>query len=135
VKRVLDLTWLQEWEFEQFLDRRGRELTVLLDRQRTHAVAGLGRDNDARSTARDDLAEFLQQQRRAVEIDLQDGFDGGLRGGDARSLNEPGHLAHGGCRSRQIFNGPARRDIDGCRPHIETGVAQRLCRSVGILLA
>ncbi|MGB0087590.1 MAG: hypothetical protein WBP94_19710 [Rhodomicrobiaceae bacterium] len=39
---------------------------------RYDAGPGQRRDNDTRTTARDDVAELFQHERRALQIDFQD---------------------------------------------------------------
>jgi hypothetical protein len=45
---------------------------VLLDGERRKAVPGLRRDHHAGATWGDDVAELLQHERRAVQVDLED---------------------------------------------------------------
>ncbi len=74
MQRVLDLAKLQHRQIEQLLDRRRGERVVLLGRQRRQAMTGLGGNNDASTPFGDHLAELLQDERSAVEIDLEDGL-------------------------------------------------------------
>jgi hypothetical protein len=37
-----------------------------------------------------------------------------------------------GCLDERV-NRFARRDVDGCRAHVESGVLHHLCRGVGVL--
>lgn len=51
-------------------------------------MAGLGRNDDARTAGFDDLAEFFQQDRRAVKVYFQDCFDRCLRRRYAGGIDE-----------------------------------------------
>ena len=88
METVFDPIRLQEIEREQFLSRRHGERLVLLRRELCHAVPGLTGDRHACAAARDDLADLLEKHRRAVEVDLQDGFDACLAGREPRAVDE-----------------------------------------------
>jgi hypothetical protein len=95
---------LQEIQLQELLDRRRRERLALLDRQRRQAVAGLGCDDDARASFGDDAAEHFEQYGGAVEIYLQDRFDGRLRGRHAGGVNEPLNASEPGRIFRELFH-------------------------------
>ena len=69
VERIGDPVRLQHRQCEQVVGRCRRQHPVLLGGQRRQPVSGHRCDDHARSAGRDDIAEFLQHQRRAVEID------------------------------------------------------------------
>ena len=55
-------------------------------------MPGLRRNHDARTAGRDDVAEFLEHQRRAVQINLENGLRGGLARGHAGGMDETADL-------------------------------------------
>jgi len=44
----------------------------LFDRERRQAMTGLRRDDNTSTATGDDIAEFLQDERRAIQVDFQD---------------------------------------------------------------
>jgi hypothetical protein len=88
VRRVRDLIGLQEVKAEQLLHGRRGQRSVLLDGQRRQAVPRLRRDHDARPGRCDDVAEFLEHQRCAVQVDLQDRRRRRLRRRDAGRVDQ-----------------------------------------------
>jgi hypothetical protein len=72
VQGVRHLVGLKEGKIEQlFRGRRGQRF-VLFDAERGKAMPGLRRYDDPGPTAGDDVAELLQQERRAIQIDFED---------------------------------------------------------------
>ena len=63
---------LQQGQRKQLLRRGGGKRLVLLGRQCAQAMTGLRGNDDAGSAARDDVAKFLQHERGAIQIDLED---------------------------------------------------------------
>ena len=97
-------------------------------------MPGLRRDHDARAAAGDDVAELLQHERRAVQIDLEDRRRRRLRRGDAGRMDQPGDLAQPRGRLDERMHGLARGHVDRRDAHLVSGVAQDLRRRVGVLL-
>jgi hypothetical protein len=108
VQGVLHLVGPKEGKTEQlFRGRRGQRL-VLFDGERGEAVPGLRRDDDPGPTAGDDVAELLQLERRAVQVDPEDRRRRRLRGGDAGGMDQPGDVAQAGGRLDERTHGLAR---------------------------
>ena len=57
------------------------------------AVPGLRRDDDPGAAAGDDVAELLQHERGAVQVDCEDRRRRGLAGRDAGGVDEAGDVA------------------------------------------
>jgi hypothetical protein len=72
VQRIRHLVRLEEGKGEQLLHRSRGQCVVLLDAERGKPVPGLRRDDDARTPRGDDVAELLQHERGAVQVDLED---------------------------------------------------------------
>ena len=75
---VLHQAGLQDVELQQILGRRGRQRVVLFGRERGESVTRLRRDHDAAAATRDRVAEELEHEGCAVQVDLQNRFDGRL---------------------------------------------------------
>jgi hypothetical protein len=72
LKRIGHFVELKEGKIEQLFDRcRGQRL-VLFDGERGKAMPGLGCDDDASPTARDDVAELFQHECCAIQIHFED---------------------------------------------------------------
>ena len=126
VERVRHLVRLEHRKSEQLVGGRGRQRLVLLGRQRREAVPRLRGDDDARSAARDDVAELLEHERGAIQIDLQDGGRRCLGGGDAGGMDDAGDVAERrGCLDERVDR-LARGDVDDGGAHLEPGVARTL---------
>ena len=80
MERIGHLVGLQHGEVQQFVGGGGREGGVLLGRERAEAVPGLRGDDDAGAAARDDVAELLEHQGGAVQVDGEDRLGRGLDG-------------------------------------------------------
>ena len=74
-ERIVHLIRLQHLKPEQVVRPCHCQGSVLLRSQRWKAVPGLRRDDNARSTTSDGVAEFLQHKGCTVEVHLQ--YDGG----------------------------------------------------------
>ena len=72
VKRIRHLIGLKEGKTEQLFHRRCCQCFVLFDRERRQAMTGLRRDDNTSTATGDDIAEFLQDERRAIQVDFQD---------------------------------------------------------------
>ena len=79
---------MKEIEGKQLFGRGQSQQRVLFGGEGGHSPAGLAGNGYACAAGRDDPAHFFQQHRRAVEIDLQNGFDGSLAGGNPRGVDE-----------------------------------------------
>lgn len=92
-------------------------------------------DNDARSVACNDVAEFLEHERGAIQIDLEDRGRRCLGGGDTGGMDDAGYVAdrRGGLDER--VDRCARGDIDDSGAHLEPGVAQDFCGRIDVMLA
>ena len=71
VQRVRHLVRLEHRQAEQLLDGVVASALFCSTVSARQAVAGLRRDHDAGTAARDDVAELLQHERGAVQIDLR----------------------------------------------------------------
>ena len=80
MKRIANILRLQEIQFQQFFRGGSCQQPILHRRQGGHAPAGLAGNGHTHAVGRDNLAHFLQQNRRAVEIDLQNRFNGRMNG-------------------------------------------------------
>ena len=97
--------------------------------------ARTGCDDDAGAAASDDVAELLEHERGAIEIDREDRRRRRLCGGDACGVDDASDFAErrGGLDERvERF---ARGHVDGRGAHLEAGIAQDLCRRLGVFLA
>ena len=99
------------------------------------AVPRLRGDDDASPAAGDDVAELLQHERRAVQIDFEDRCRRRLRRGDAGGVDQPGDVADTVAVSTSACTGLARGHVDGRDAHLVPGVRQDLRRRVGVLPA
>ena len=92
-------------------------------------------DGHAATSLGDDLAHLFQQDGSAIQIDIQDGFDGGLTGRDS-------------CRVHQIFDGSifprlvndrkdgfARREVGRHRHRVESRLIKQVGRCPRVLQA
>ena len=88
VERIGHLVGLEHRKSEQLVGGCRRQRLVLLGGQRRQAMPGLRCDDDAGTAARDDIAELLEHQRGAIQIDREDRRRRGLRGGDAGGVDD-----------------------------------------------
>ena len=98
-------------------------------------MTGLRGNDDASTAFGDDLAEFLQHEGGAVEIDFEDGLRRGLRRRNAGGMNDAVNVAERAGLCDKRFDRSTGRHVNRRRRHFKTGFAQRLRRRVGILLA
>ena len=121
---------LEQGKGEQLFRRGAGQLTVLLRGQLGHPVPGLAGDGHAYAAGGDDLAYLFQQHGGAVEIDLQNGLDGCLAGGDACGVHQ--------CGDRPIALGffqPGQDGGAGGEVHLRRfRIKARLIQQVGGLL-
>jgi hypothetical protein len=103
-------------------------------RQGAQAGARLRGDHHCRPVGCDDVAEFLQHQRRAQQVHMQDGGRWRLRWRHAGGVHHAQHVAQGLRLRGQRLHRSARRDIDHGGRGIEAGLFQCLGHRVGILL-
>jgi hypothetical protein len=92
VQRVPHLVRLQHRQAEQLIGGRQSQSRVFLGSQRAQAVPGLRSDHDAGTSRRDDIAELLEHQGGAVQVDRKDCFRRRLAGGNAGRLDDAGDV-------------------------------------------
>ena len=99
-------------------------------------MPGLRRDHNASAAAGDDIAELLQHERRAIQIDLEDRRRRGLRGGNTGGMDEAGDVADRRGRLDKRMHRLARGNIDGRGAHLDIpAFAQDFRRRIGVILA
>lgn len=124
VERVGDALRREPRQREQVVGRRGGQLLVLLGRQRREPVARLGGDDHARPAGGDDLAELLEHDRGAVEVDRQDRRRRRLARRDARGVDDAPQLAESRGLRGEFAHRLTGGDIDRGRAHREARVGQ-----------
>ena len=134
VQGVRHLAGLEEGKAEQLLDGRRGQRFVLFDGERGQAVPGLRRDDDPRAAAGDDVAELLQHEGRAVQVNLEDRYRRRLRGGHPGGMDQSGDLAQARRRPDERLHGLTRGHVHRGRAHLVSGVPQDLGCHVGVLL-
>ena len=78
MEAIGDLVWLQHGQGQQVIGWCRGESGVLLGRQGAKAVAGLRCDDDGGAAGCNDVPEFLEHQRRSVQVDSEDDLGPGL---------------------------------------------------------
>ena len=121
---------LEHRQSKQLVGGRRRKGSVLLGGQRRQPVSGLRRDDDAGAAARDDIAELLEHERGAIQIDGEDRCRRGLRRRNTRSVDHAGYVAKRGGLLHERADRLARRHVDGHSTDPETGIAKDLRRRV-----
>jgi hypothetical protein len=98
-------------------------------------MTGLRGNDDGRAALCDHLAEFLQDESGAVEIDFEDGLRRGLGRRNARRMDDAMNVAERARLRNKRLNRCTGRHVNCRRRHLKTRFAQRLCCSIRILLA
>lgn len=93
-------------------------------------MAGLAGDHDAGPAGRDDLAELLQYQGHADEVDSDDRLRRGLRRGQPGGVHHISHGAKVAGSGGEVVDGFVGGDVDRRRARGEPGSPQRIrgCR-------
>jgi hypothetical protein len=71
---------LEHVEREQLVGGGGCQRSVLIGCEGAETVTGLRGNDNTGAAGGDDVAELLENDRRAVEVDGEDGFRWGLAG-------------------------------------------------------
>jgi hypothetical protein len=83
----------------------------------------------------DDVAELLEHERRAVQVDLQHRLGRRLRRRDSSRVDQPGDVPEACGLLDERMNGLAVGRVDRRNADVVARVAEGLGRGVGVLLA
>ena len=109
--RVGNVFRRQERQVQQLVGRNGGERLLLCRLQGRLPIAGHAGYDDGRATVGNHAAELLEDERRAIQVDLQDGFGGCHRGRESGGLDDLDDLA-------QRLRGPDERPHRVARGHV-----------------
>ena len=135
VQRVADVAGLQNLQRKQLFGRCRGQQPVGLFAESRQAVSRLAGNGHADPSAANDPSDLLQQHRRAVEVDPEDRFHGGLTRGDPSRIDQHRDLAAAPGRVDQREDRIPRGEIHPDRDGIESGPVHRLGNRCGVLRA
>ena len=117
----------QHGEVEEFFGGGDGELSVFGGVKCGKTVSGVGRNDDAGPSCRDNITEFFEDEGGSIEFYGEDVGSGGVGGCGTGGVNEVGEVSLADGEIAKGLNGFAGGDVDGGGNSGEAGLEEAAC--------